>query len=171
MAKYNNNYNYGNREQRRQQQRQQNNQNQTKKHNVIKMDEHNYRVDVGSAGEEEIYWLTYNDIDYEVDRGWLTFTEVMEIDKAKEERKKRDMLEKSKGLKPTNPYTAADEILDFKKVLKLCFAEGEYERFLENNKRISIDEIYKVSNALVELIAYGKVGAVEDQSKFRNEDK
>lgn len=167
MAKYNNNYNYGNREQRRQQQRQQR-KNNISQYDVIKMDEHNYRVDAGNNEDEEVYWLAYNDIDYEVDRGWLTFSEVMEIDKAKEERKKRDMMEKAKGMKPTNPYTAADEILDFKKVLKLCFAEGEYDRFMENNKRISINEIRRVSQALIGLIANGKVGAVEDQTNFRN---
>lgn len=168
MAKYNNNYNYGNREQRRQQQRKQNQ--NTNRHNVYKNGD-DYRVIEQSDNNNDAFYLSYNDVDYEIDNGYLTFLSIMEIQDEKDKRIKKEKLERSKGIVPNDPYTAKDEILDFNKILKMCFVEGEYDRFMNDNKRISIVEIKRVTEAIISLIANGKVGAVEDQTNFRNQDK
>jgi hypothetical protein len=168
MAKYNNNYNYGNREQRRQQQRKQNQ--NTNKYDVYKNGD-DYRVIEQSDDSNDVFYLSYNDVDYEIDNGYLTFLSIMEIQDQKDKRIRKEKLERSKGIVPDDPYTAKDEILDFNKILKMCFAEGEYDRFMKDNKRISISEIKRVTEAIISLIANGKVGAVEDQSNFRNKDK
>jgi hypothetical protein len=168
MAKYNNNYNYGNREQRRQQQRKQNQ--NTNRHNVYKNGD-DYRVIEQSDDSNDVFYLSYNDVDYEIDNGYLTFLSIMEIQDEKDKRIRKEKLERSKGIVPDDPYTAKDEILDFNKTLKLCFAEGEYDRFMKDNKRISINEIKRVTEAVISLIANGKVGAVEDQTNFRNEER
>ena len=166
MARYNNNYNYGNREQRRQQQR---NQNQVNKHDVYKNGD-NYRVIEQSDDNNDVFYLTYNDVDYEIDNGYLTFLSIMELQDEKDQRIKKEKLERSKGITPSEPFTAKDDILLFNKILKMCFVEGEYDRFMEDNKRISIVEIKRVTEAIISLIANGKVGAVEDQTNFRNQE-
>ena len=167
MAK-NYNYNYGNREQRRQQQRKQNQ--NINKYDVYKNGD-DYRVIEQSDDSNDVFYLSYNDVDYEIDNGYLTFLSIMEIQDQKDKRIRKEKLERSKGIVPDDPYTAKDEILDFNKILKMCFAEGEYDRFMKDNKRISISEIKRVTEAIISLIANGKVGAVEDQGNFRNEDK
>ena len=95
----------------------------------------------------------------------------MEIQDEKDKRIRKEKLDRSKGIAPDDPYTAKDEILDFNKILKMCFAEGEYDRFMKDNKRISISEIKRVTEAIISLIANGKVGAVEDQESFRNKNE
>lgn len=167
MAKNYNNYNYGNREQRRQQQRKQNQ--NVNKHNVYKNGD-DYRVIEQSDDNNDVFYLSYNDVDYEIDNGYLTFLSIMEIQDQKDKRIRKEKLERGKGITPDDPYTAKDEILDFNKILKMCFVEGEYDRFMKDNKRISISEIKRVTEAIISLIANGKVGAVEDQSNFRNKD-
>lgn len=168
MAKNYNNYNYGNREQRRQQQRKQNQ--NTNKYDVYKNGD-DYRVIEQSDDSNDVFYLSYNDVDYEIDNGYLTFLSIMEIQDEKDKKIRKEKLERSKGITPSDPFTAKDDILLFNKILKMCFAEGEYDRFMKDNKRISINEIKRVTEAIISLIANGKVGAVEDQTNFRNQDK
>lgn len=168
MAKNYNNYNYGNREQRRQQQRKQNQ--NTNKYDVYKNGD-DYRVIEQSDDNNDVFYLSYNDVDYEIDNGYLTFLSIMEIQDQKDKKIRKEKLERSKGITPSDPFTAKDDILLFNKILKMCFAEGEYDRFMKDNKRISINEIKRVTEAIISLIANGKVGAVEDQTNFRNQDK
>lgn len=168
MAKNYNNYNYGNREQRRQQQRKQNQ--NTNKYDVYKNGD-DYRVIEQSDDSNDVFYLSYNDVDYEIDNGYLTFLSIMEIQDEKDKKIRKEKLERSKGITPSDPFTAKDDILLFNKILKMCFAEDEYDRFMKDNKRISINEIKRVTEAIISLIANGKVGAVEDQTNFRNQDK
>lgn len=170
MAKNYNNYNgYGNREQRRQQQRQQRKQN-VNRYDVYK-DGDDYRVKEQSDNTNDVFYLSFNDVDYEIDNGYLTYLEVMKIQDEKDKRIKKEKLERSNGITPDDPYTVKDEILDFNRILELCFADDEYERFMQDNKRISISEIKRVSEAIISLIANGKEGAVEDQTNFRNKSE
>lgn len=137
--------NYSNREIRRQQERkngQSYNNGLSQQFSNIKpiRRNNNVSVDVEQEDEQLCYWMDYKNESYEINAGYLTYLGIVQI----QENANKD--------KRNGKYDSSRDLIDFDKILRLAFADGEYDRFFKNNPKISIDEIAKVSMSISKLI-------------------
>ena len=156
MSKNYNNYNYGNREQRRQQERQARKENNIQeKLNSFSVVRNNNIVSskIEQEDDELVYYMDYKGESYEINGGYLTVLNIMAIEEEKAEKK-------SKG-----QYSVSKDV-------RLALSNGEYERFFENNPKISINEIANVATAITKLIMTDgneiEDEAAEEQDSFRS---
>lgn len=163
MSKNYNNYNYGNREQRRQQERQARKENNIQeKLNSFSVVRNNNIVSskIEQEDDELVYYMDYKGESYEINGGYLTVLNIMAIEEEKAEKKRKGQ------------YSVSKDVIDFDKTLRLALSNGEYERFFENNPKISINEIANVATAITKLIMTDgneiEDEAAEEQDSFRS---
>lgn len=147
-----NNQYYGNREQRRQQARI-TKQNGLDINNVLNINDYvkhgnTITTSVPQENDELVCKIQYNGEEYEITTGYISVLGIMKIQRE-----------------------GVSDVMDFDKVLRLIFMDGEYERFFANNPRITFNELKNVVEAMIKFVIIDKAQIVEDVKKDEVSEK
>jgi hypothetical protein len=149
----NNNQYYGNREQRRQQERKNRDNAVNSIIDINKYIRHDNIIETSIPQEDDelICKIQYRGEEYEISTGYISILTLSAFQSNSE---------------TMNP-------IEFDKILRVLFMEGEYERFFKNNPRISVAELRNVLEAMIKFVAIDKSkiidnGGSEEQDSFRN---